>query len=117
MQQYVNRTHLLLLAGYAIPYIFLAMTEDFTFGTLWLYGVMLICLPLLTSIATKKRYLWTIVIGNVLNFLTSYICIACQNADHWDWYFKPFTAKLLLIVVSVIMLVIQSLFFWYFIKK
>lgn len=86
------------------------MYGDATYDTMLLYVLMIVALSVLCFSIIKSKEFTVVIFGNILSFITSYICIQQFYTDKWDWYFKPFTANGLLIVISVIAVLIQLLF-------
>ena len=102
-----NFIRVLLLLGYCVPFVFLAMNEDATVGTLWFYLIMIIGFGILSYASAKTKNSWIVVIGNILSFTSS--CIFAWNfqTPKWEYYFKPFLPNQLIIFETVIALVIQ----------
>ena len=98
---------LILLLGYCVPFVFLAMNEDATVGTLWFYLIMIIGFGILSYASAKTKNSWIVVIGNILSFASS--CIFAWNfqTPKWEYYFKPFLPNQLIVFETVIALVIQ----------
>ena len=88
-----NFIRVLLLLGYCVPFVFLAMNEDATVGTLWFYLIMIIGFGILSYASAKTKNSWIVVIGNILSFASS--CIFAWNfqTPKWEYYFKPFLPK------------------------
>ena len=102
-----NFIRALLLLGYCVPFVFLAMNEDATVGTLWFYLIMIIGFGALCYGSAKTKNSWIVVIGNNLSFASS--CIFAWNfqTPKWEYYFKPFLPNQLIVFETVIALVIQ----------
>lgn len=102
-----NFIRVLLLLGYCVPFVFLAMNEDATVGTLWFYLIMIIGFGILSYASAKTKNSWIVVIGNILSFTSS--CIFAWNfqTPKWEYYFKPFLPNQLIVFETVIALVIQ----------
>lgn len=100
----------LLLMGYCIPFAFLSMYGDATYDTMLVYGLMIVGLSVLCFGVIKSKQFIVAILGNTLSFITSYICVQEFYSDIWGWYFKPFTANGLLVVISVIGALVQLLF-------
>jgi len=100
----------LLTLGYSIPFVFLAMNEDATTGTLWFYLIMIIAFSVLCFASIKSKNPWIVVVGNILSFASS--CIFAWNfqTPKWEYYFKPFLPNQLIIFESVIAFLIQIIF-------
>ena len=102
-----NFIRALLLLGYCVPYVFLAMNEDATVGTLWFYLIMIFGFSALCFGCIKTKNWWIVVIGNILSFTSS--CIFAWNfqTPKWEYYFKPFLPNTLIIFETVIVFAIQ----------
>lgn len=107
----------LLLIGYCIPFAFLSMYGDATYDTMLLYALMIVALSVLCSSIIKLKQFIVVIFGNILSFITSYICVQQFYSDKWGWYFKPFTANGLLIAISVIAVLVQLFFVYSSYKK
>lgn len=110
-------TRILLILGYCIPFVFLAMNEDVELGSLWFYLVMIFAFGILCYACIKSKNYAVVIVGNVLSFASS--CIFARNfqSDKWEYYFKPFLPNQLIIFETVIAFVIQVIFIVYHIKN
>lgn len=106
-----------LLIGYCIPFVFLAMNEDVTIGTLWFYIVMTIGFGVLCYGSVKIKSLWIVVVGNILSFTSSCIFTYFLRTEKWGWYFKPFTPYQLIAFETIIAFLIQIIFVIYYKRK
>ena len=102
-----NFIRALLLLGYCVPFVFLAMNEDATVGTLWFYLIMIIGFGILSYASAKTKNSWIVVIGNILSFASSCIFASNFQTPKWEYYFKPFLPNQLIVFETVIALVIQ----------
>jgi hypothetical protein len=100
----------LLLVGYCVPFAFLSMYGDVTYDTMLLYGFLTAGFSGLCFGVIKSKQLIVAILGNALSFIASYICVQQFHTDEWGWYFKPFTASGLLVVISAIAALVQLLF-------
>ena len=100
---------ILLLIGYCVPYAFLSINGDATSGTMLFYGVMVAAFAFLCWGSIKTKNLAIVFIGNVLSFVSSYIVAIFGDLEAMAWYFKPFTAQSLLIAISIVATVIQTI--------
>ena len=107
----------LLLLGYCIPFVFLAMNEDATVGTLWFYLIMIIGFGILSYASAKTKNSWIVVIGNILSFASSCIFASNFQTPKWEYYFKPFLPNQLIVFETVIALVIQTIIVVCIIRK
>lgn len=97
----------LLLLGYCIPFVFLAMNEDALFGTLWFYLIMIIGFSVLCCGSAKTKSLWIVFVGNILSFVSSFIFSWNFQTEKWGYYFKPFSPNQLIVFETIIAVVIQ----------
>lgn len=104
---------ILLCIGYSIPYGFFAMHGDVVSGTMLFYGVMIVCFAVLCYFSTKTANIKSLVVGNILSYFSSYGFMLGYQTEEWSWYFKPFTAHSLLVVLSVAALFLQLAFVYY----
>ena len=96
-----------LILGYCIPFIFLAMNEDATVGTLWFYLFMIIGFGALCYGSMKIRSHWVVVVGNVLSLASTCVCAMLFQTEKWGWYFKPFTPYQSIVFETVFAFAIQ----------
>lgn len=98
---------ILLLIGYCVPFSFLAMYGDVTFGSMWLYVLLVLGYGLLCWLSIRFRSLSTLLLGNVISGGISAGCVAAFQTEKWSWYFKPFTPMTMVILISVVAFVVQ----------
>lgn len=110
-------TRIMLIFGYIIPFVFLAMNEDVISGTLWFYLVMITGFGALSYLSAKSNNLWIVIVGNILSFLSSLIFTYLFKTEKWGWYFKPFTPYQSIIFETIILFAIQMIMVKFFIKK
>jgi len=108
---------IILLLCYCIPFVFLAMNEDATVGTLWFYLIMILGFCVLCCASAKSKNTWIVFVGNILSFASS--CIFAWNfqTPKWEYYFKPFLPNQLIAFETVIALVIQTIIVVCIIRK
>lgn len=100
----------LLLLGYLIPFVFLAMNEDATSGSLWFYLIMLLGFSVLCFASIKTENLWIVVVGNILSFVSSCIFAWLFQTEKWEYYFKPFLPNQLIIFETMFAFFVQIAF-------
>ena len=100
----------LLMLGYGIPFVFLSMYGDAIYDTMLLYALMIVVLVVLCFSVVRSKQFMIVIFGNLLSFIISYSCLQHFYTDIWGWYFKPFTAKGLLVAISIITTLIQLIF-------
>ena len=98
---------ILLLIAYCVPYAFLSINGDANYGTMMFYGVMVVAFFLLCFVSVKTNNIASIFIGNILSFVSSSISLMFGDLEAMSWYFKPFTAQSLLMVISIVVMIIQ----------
>ena len=98
---------LTVIMGYAIPFVYFALLEDFKTGTLLGYVALLGMFTILAFIGQRFSHLLFVVVGNIVSYFVS-LYFAKQMSDFgWDGYFKPLTAEQLILLVSLLMLIPQ----------
>ena len=98
-----------LLLGYMVPYLYLSMYIDLTYGTPLFYAAALIGYVILYLLAGKTHNRPAALIGTVWTAVSSYCFMQYGWTQDWEWYFKPLTATQLLIALSAAALFIQLL--------
>ena len=71
----VKKSKMLLLIGYCIPYIFLCLYGDAVWGTGLVYAAAVAALVILCLFACKMQQIKFVVIGNVISFAVSELCV------------------------------------------
>ena len=99
----------LLLIAYCIPFAFLSVNGDATSGTMKFYGLMVVGFAFLCGIALLTKNIVILYIGNILSFVSSYVCAKLTGLEPMGDYFKPFTSYDLIIVISVIVIILQTI--------
>ncbi len=107
----------LLLLGYCIPFVFLAMNEDAITGTLWFYLVMILGFGALCYASVKTKNSQLVIAGNILSFVSSCVFAWFFRTEKWEYYFKPFLPNQLIVFETVIVFVIQIIFIMNYNKK
>ena len=104
----------LLLIVYCVPFAFLSVNGDATYGTMLFYGVMIAGFALLCWGALKTNNVAVLYIGNGLSFLSSYTAGKLSGLEPMGHYFKPFTAHSLIVVISVVVLIVHTIIVLFF---
>lgn len=112
-----NIARIILILGYCLPFVFLAMNEDATTGTLWFYLIMIAGFGALCFGSIKTKSLWIVFWGNILSFISSCIFAWFLRTEKWEYYFKPFLPNQLIIFETVIAFAIQSIFVIRYVRK
>ncbi len=110
-------TKAILILGYCIPFVFLAMNEDANTGTLWFYFIMIAGFAALCTVSIRTKNFWIVVIGNILSFLSSCAFALIFQTEKWEYYFKPFLPNQLIIFETVIIFLIQIAFVMFYARK
>ncbi len=105
-----NIIKIFLLVGYCVPFVFFAMHEDITAGTLWFYLIMIISFGALCYGCIKIKSPWIVVAGNLLSFASSCIFTYFLRTEKWGWYFKPFTPYQAIAFEAAVAFLVQILF-------
>ena len=108
---------IILLFLYCTPFVFLAMNEDATVGSLWFYLVMIIGFGILCYASLLAKSSWIVFVGNILSFISSCIFAWYFQTPKWEYYFKPFLPNTLIIFETVIAFLIQIAFVIHYARK
>ena len=100
---------ILLLIAYCVPFAFLSVNGDATSGTMLFYGVMIAGFSLLCWGTIKTDNVPIIYIGNAVSFASSYGVAKLSGLEPMGHYFKPFTSYGLIIAISVVAIIIQTI--------
>ena len=106
-----------LLIAYCVPFSFLCVNGDASSGTMMYYGVMIAGLALLCWGALKTNNVPVLYVGNALSLASSYAVAKLPGLDPMGYYFKPFTAYSLIVTISVVALIVQSIIIGICVKK
>lgn len=98
---------MLIILLYCIPYPFLSMYIDYSNGSMVGYIIMIAVTSIIAFCATRIKYIPALMIGNVALAIISYYFSGQITSEKWGWYFKPFTASQLSIIVSLVNLLPQ----------
>lgn len=99
---------ILLLIAYCVPFAFLSVNGDATSGTMLFYGIMIAGFVLLCWEAVRTNNVPILYIGNVISFAFSYAVAKLSGLEPMGHYFKPFTSYGLIIAISVVAIIIQT---------
>lgn len=99
----------LLLLAYCIPFAFLSVNGDATFGTILFYGVMIVGFAILCFEALKTNNVAVLYIGNILSFISSYKAAELYGLEPMVQYFKPLTSYSLIVALSIVAIVCQTI--------
>jgi len=102
-------TRILLLIAYCMPFSFMATYGDATFGSMRMYGIMVLAFAALCLIALKTNNIAIIIIGNILSAVSSYVFMFNSGIGPMGEYFKPLTSYETVVLVSVIAFACQMI--------
>lgn len=98
-------TRLISVAGCCVPYAFICLWGDVTYGTMLFYPVMI---PVVCLLARRARRISpALFAGHALSFASSCVCLLLFRTERWSWYFKPFSAFQFMAAQSLIALMIH----------
>lgn len=100
---------LLLLIAYCVPFAFLSVNGDATSGTMLFYGVMIAGFALLCWGVLKTNNVAVLYIGNLLSFVSSYAVAKLSRLEPMGHYFKPFTSHSLIVAISIVAIIVQTI--------
>ncbi len=86
----MNKKDALMLIPYGVPWIFLTLYADMTWGIAWQYGVVLAILAVGAGILADNSRL--LVLGNLLSVGVSLLMVRLFGFDAMHSYFEPFGA-------------------------
>ena len=105
---------ILLLIAYGVPFSFLCVYGDASSGTMIYYGVMIAGVALLCWGALKTQNVPVLYVGNALSLASSYAVAKLSHLDPMGYYFKPFTAYSLMVIISVAAAIVQTVIVVYY---
>ena len=103
----MKKKDVLMLLPYCIPWIFLTLYGDYTWGIAWQYGLILAILAVGAGILKDSGR--TLVLGNLLTLGVSLVMVQLSGFDELNHYFKPFTAYGWVMVLTAVSAVMQML--------
>ena len=90
--------------GMSLPYAFLAMGCDTMWDTFLPYPAVVLCVVLLVRAAKKQGMVRCWWICSLIGMGLSVGLSACVTAERWRWYFKPFSAQTMAVIISLLTL-------------
>ena len=106
MKKWAIRAVLLLL--YCIPFAFLSVNGDAQSRTMLFYVLMAIGFAGLCIMSLKTNNIPIIYVGNILSFASSFMVGKLSGLEPMGYYFKPFTSYILIVVISILATILQS---------
>lgn len=107
MKKWGIRIVLLLL--YCIPFAFLSVNGDAQSRTMLFYVIMVMGFAGLCIISLMTSNIPIIYVGNALSFASSYIVGKISGLEPMGYYFKPFTAYSLIVALSIVAIICQTI--------
>ncbi len=98
-----------LLSAYYIPFAFLSVNGDATFGTMLFYGLMIAGFAFLCWGALKTNDIAVIYIGNILSLISSYAVAKLYGLELMGQYFKLFTSYSLIVSIPVFVFIVNTI--------
>ena len=109
-------TNTILAIGYCLPLAFAAVFMDWARGQITYYWFFVGFMLALFFIAFVEKKLWLSIIGNVVSAAVSYgLSLLFMKPEKWAEYSKLFTPQSWIITVSVLVAVLQIVF-WILIR-
>ena len=109
-------TNTILAIGYCLPLAFAAAFMDWARGQITYYWFYVGFMLALFFIAFVEKKLWLSIIGNVVSAAVSYgLSLLFMKPEKWAEYSKLFTPQSWIITVSVLVAVLQIVF-WILIR-
>ncbi|MDO5718995.1 MAG: hypothetical protein Q4P34_08420 [Tissierellia bacterium] len=102
-----------------IPYAFLSLYIDANHSSYAIFGYMgmLIIIGIISFLAGKKGQIKYTLTATMISALASYILSVKFLGKEWNYYFIPFEAKNLAILICIISIIAQSVAFKRFKEK
>ncbi len=101
---------------YGVPYAFFAMAGDVLWGTVALYAVAMAAMGLLCVRTMRRNGFLALAAGNALSCVSSLLFVLMVQTEKWAWYFKPFRAEMLVMLISAAAFLAQAAV-WYVCRK
>ena len=105
-----------LLIAYCVPFSFLCVNGDASSGTMMYYGVMIAGFTLLCWGVLKTNNVPVLYVGNALSLASSYAVAKLTGLEPMGYYFKPFTAYSLMVTISVVAVIVQTVIVGYYLR-
>ena len=105
-----------LVIAYCVPFSFLCVNGDASSGTMMYYGVMIAGFALLFWGALKTHNVPILYVGNALSLASSYAVAKLTGLVPMGYYFKPFTAYSLMVTISVVAVIVQTVIVGYYLR-
>lgn len=100
--------NLLFICLYCFPFVYFAMYQDFSNGSMIGYFMMVILTSIIAFFAKYTKNTIAIILGNIISMgISFYFITKMQGNEPWAGYFKPLTPFQLLILVSYLNIIPQ----------
>ena len=93
----LQKRDILILLGYAVPWVFLGMYGDYAFFSVLPYVLTLAAVLALGWYCGRTKRILILLIGNLLSLLTAWLCLKYIATEHWNYYFKAFPVTIRLV--------------------
>ena len=103
-----------------VPFGFLAMYGDYAWHTMLLYLLMLGASAALGWVCGRRNLVPAALAGNGLSWVLSFFCLFWfrgRDTYNWNWYFKIFGAAGTLLLLLLVSLLLQTLFWKHYRKE
>ena len=82
-----KKSRTILLIGYCVPYVFLCLYGDAVWGTGLVYAAAAAVVAGLCVFACKMQQIKFVVLGNIISFAVSELCILLFALEKFNYYF------------------------------
>lgn len=86
-----------------------SVNDDAVSETILFYGVMIVGFAILCWKALKINNVAVLCIGNILSFISFYEVAELHGLESMGQYFKPFTSYSLIVALSIVAIVYQTI--------
>ena len=97
------------MLAYCIPFAFFSVNDDAVSETMLFYGVMIVGFAILCLEALKINNVAVLYIGNILSFISFYEVAELYGLESMGQYFKSFTSYSLIVALSIVAIVYQTI--------
>ena len=103
----MKKKNAVMLVWYCVPWIFLTLYADWSYGIAWQYGLALAVMAVGAGLLKDAGRV--LLFGNLLSFCVSMTLVPLFGFDEMNHYFKPFTAYGWVLVLTAVAAVMQTL--------
>ncbi len=101
---------ILIVCLYCFPFVYFSMYQDFEYGSMRGYLLMIMGTFLLAFFGIMYSSLTPLILGNIVSGIVSfYFNSHMMGVERWNFYFKPFPPSMLLVIVIILNLIPQFL--------